>query len=197
MKALNGIYYDEENKDLIIFSGWDCYYNGEIIKIEIIKEVSESTNIVISEDGKESTEKSMVPWYTLALQGENIYVNLSNSSNDEFEIIIWNNEDYENSEKIYKQHFRCLDFSTTNFPEIEEFYKSIDCKYLYKSINPYNQDFNEPREGDLYQDVKYTSWGEPEKINKKEYTFGTYEQWCYPNCKYVYIKDGVVDKIQE
>lgn len=40
------------------------------------------------------------------------------------------------------------------------------------------------------------SWGEPEKKNVTEFSFGKYEQWCYSSYRYVYLENGVVTAIQ-
>jgi hypothetical protein len=46
---------------------------------------------------------------------------------------------------------------------------------------------------DLYR----CAWGKPQDINKTTTSYGTSEQWCYYNYKYVYVDDGVVTSIQE
>ena len=40
------------------------------------------------------------------------------------------------------------------------------------------------------QDVLDSSWGEPTKINKSVYSWGTTEQWVYPNYNYLYFENG-------
>lgn len=46
-------------------------------------------------------------------------------------------------------------------------------------------------------EVKNTSWGEPETVNKTTYSWGTTEQWVYPDNNYVYLENGVVTAVQE
>lgn len=46
------------------------------------------------------------------------------------------------------------------------------------------------------QDVLDSSWGEPTKINKSTYSWGTTEQWVYPNYNYLYFENGKLTSIQ-
>lgn len=54
-----------------------------------------------------------------------------------------------------------------------------------------------PSIGMTSEEVRNSAWGEPKKINKTTYSWGTTEQWCYANQKYVYIENGFVTAIQE
>lgn len=54
-----------------------------------------------------------------------------------------------------------------------------------------------PTIGMTSEEVRNSAWGEPKKINKTTYSWGTTEQWCYANQKYVYIENGFVTAIQE
>lgn len=47
------------------------------------------------------------------------------------------------------------------------------------------------------QQVMDSTWGKPQKINKTTTARNIHEQWCYPNCKYIYFDNGVVTGIQE
>jgi len=40
------------------------------------------------------------------------------------------------------------------------------------------------------------SWGEPEKINTTKGSFGTHEQWVYPDESYLYFENGKLTAIQ-
>lgn len=44
-------------------------------------------------------------------------------------------------------------------------------------------------------DVRASSWGRPEKVNRSTYKFGVREQWVYPG-GYLYFEDGVLTSIQ-
>lgn len=46
------------------------------------------------------------------------------------------------------------------------------------------------------QDVLDSSWGKPTKINKSVYSWGTTEQWVYPNYNYLYFENGKLTSIQ-
>lgn len=56
---------------------------------------------------------------------------------------------------------------------------------------------SEPKIGMTAEEVKNSAWGEPNKINKTTYSWGTTEQWCYSNNKYIYLDDGYVTAISE
>lgn len=55
----------------------------------------------------------------------------------------------------------------------------------------------EPQIGMTYEEVKSSTWGSPDDINKTTYEWGTTEQWCYSGYKYIYFENGVVTAIQE
>ena len=46
-------------------------------------------------------------------------------------------------------------------------------------------------------EVLNSTWGKPEKINKTTTRYGTSEQWCYSQNKYIYFENGIVTSIQE
>lgn len=54
-----------------------------------------------------------------------------------------------------------------------------------------------PAIGITREQLKLTSWGLPEDINKTSTEHGVSEQWVYGDGKYVYIDDGIVTAIQE
>lgn len=55
----------------------------------------------------------------------------------------------------------------------------------------------EPSIGMTADEVRNSSWGEPKKINKTTYEWGTSEQWVYSLDRYVYLENGRVTAIQE
>lgn len=54
-----------------------------------------------------------------------------------------------------------------------------------------------PTIGMTGEQVRNSSWGNPIKINKTTFEWGTTEQWCYSNYRYIYFEDGKVTAIQE
>nr|WP_186812304.1 hypothetical protein [Paenibacillus xylanexedens] len=54
-----------------------------------------------------------------------------------------------------------------------------------------------PAIGMTASEVRDSSWGGADKINKTTYEFGVHEQWVYSNYRYVYFEDGIVTTIQE
>lgn len=65
------------------------------------------------------------------------------------------------------------------------------------SNNEITKKITVPEIGMTGEQVKQTNWGEPEKINKTTYSWGTTEQWCYSNYRYIYLDNGIVTSIQE
>jgi len=55
----------------------------------------------------------------------------------------------------------------------------------------------EPYIGMNSDEVRDSTWGEPKKVNKTTYTWGTTEQWCYSDYRYIYFENGVVIAISE
>lgn len=55
----------------------------------------------------------------------------------------------------------------------------------------------EPQIGMTADEVRESTWGTPEEVNKDTYSWGTREQWCYPGYKYIYLEDGIVTSISE
>lgn len=54
----------------------------------------------------------------------------------------------------------------------------------------------EPKIGMTKEEVRKSTWGYPEKINKDTYSWGVKEQWVYDN-GYIYFKNGIVTSISE
>ncbi|KXH82070.1 hypothetical protein [Sporosarcina sp. HYO08] len=55
----------------------------------------------------------------------------------------------------------------------------------------------EPAIGMTDYEVRESTWGKPQKINKTTTRYGVSEQWVYPNYKYLYFEDGYLVTIQE
>ena len=47
------------------------------------------------------------------------------------------------------------------------------------------------------EEVRNSTWGEPQKINTTITANHTTEQWCYSNYRYVYLENGIVTSIQK
>lgn len=54
-----------------------------------------------------------------------------------------------------------------------------------------------PQIGMTADEVKKSTWGIPDEINKDTYSWGTREQWCYSGYRYIYLEDGIVTSISE
>lgn len=54
-----------------------------------------------------------------------------------------------------------------------------------------------PAIGMTAEEVRDSTWGSPNKINKDTYAWGVQEQWCYSGYRYIYLEDGIVTSISE
>lgn len=54
-----------------------------------------------------------------------------------------------------------------------------------------------PQIGMTSTQVRQCKWGNPDKINKDTYSWGTTEQWVYNKYGYVYFKNGIVSSVSE
>lgn len=54
-----------------------------------------------------------------------------------------------------------------------------------------------PEIGMTKEEVLNSTWGKPKDINTSTYAWGTSEQWCYSNYRYLYFDDGILTSIQE
>lgn len=107
--------------------------------------------------------------------------------------------DNKNSGEVFsiengKVHFRYADIDESN-----NYHLSISLKTdkILKRESVISEEIKNPLVGMTADEVKQSTWGEPEKINKSTYSWGTSEQWCYSGYRYVYLDNGIVTSIQE
>jgi hypothetical protein len=67
----------------------------------------------------------------------------------------------------------------------------------YEKVDLSNIFIKDPEIGMTVNEVKNSTWGLPEDINRTTNAFGVSEQWVYNNYKYIYFEDGIVTSIQE
>lgn len=87
---------------------------------------------------------------------------------------------------------------TLNRNIIEEFW-SGDVSKTYRKVSNSTIPVAEkpaPQIGMTADQIRSSSWGSPEDINKTTTEFGTSEQWVYPDYKYIYLDNGIVTAIQ-
>ncbi len=80
------------------------------------------------------------------------------------------------------------------------FYNHSDASsYAYSVYNNMNSSSqkSKPKIGMSANEVKATSWGSPDKINRTENSSGIHEQWVYKKHGYVYLDNGVVTSISD
>ena len=75
---------------------------------------------------------------------------------------------------------------------IEMHQKKTDSTQFYEEFNR-----KPPAIGMTAEEVRKSTWGEPEKINKTTYSWGVEEQWCYSGYRYIYLENDTVTAIQE
>lgn len=76
-----------------------------------------------------------------------------------------------------------------------------DDDYVLKKISTKtNINFTIPKQpniGMTKEEVEYSTWGKPNKINKSTYSWGTTEQWVYSGYRYIFFENGKVTSISE
>src|SRR5690606_22229540 len=55
----------------------------------------------------------------------------------------------------------------------------------------------DPQLGMTPEEVKESTWGKPNSINRTTTNYGTSEQWVYKYDRYIYFDDGLVTAIQD
>lgn len=109
---------------------------------------------------------------------ENILVLYKPTKNEEGTLCIEKIYVGQNSSTLYEKN------NETTYDDLEELYQTEISK-------------TKPSIGMTAEEVRNSTWGEPNKINKTTTKYGTSEQWVYGGGKYVYLDDGVVSAIQE
>ncbi len=98
------------------------------------------------------------------------------------------------------EHEAVKEYTFTSKKNIDKLKKEAQAKSdeefkEQKSEQQENQNYD-PKIGMTKEEIRNSKWGEPDKINKDEYAWGTSEQWVYRNRGYIYFKNGIVTSIQ-
>lgn len=122
---------------------------------------------------------------------------------------------FRTTEIEYKMHYDNLELAIETNIVNDSFFEHLDYTHVWNGMGESNNTlvFKRPKDSDKVdsgisittipsigmtsEEVRNSTWGEPEKINKTTYSWGITEQWCYGNQKYVYIENGFVTAIQE
>jgi hypothetical protein len=77
-----------------------------------------------------------------------------------------------------------------------------EISYIYsKNSDDFNsievQKLEEPKIGMTKEEVLNSTWGKPQDINTTTSRYGTNEQWCYSQYRYIYFENGIVTSIQD
>lgn len=72
--------------------------------------------------------------------------------------------------------------------------KPVEMEMWKTENDSYSAEKRHPSIGMTADEVRNSTWGSPDDINKTVTSYGTTEQWVYGN-KYIYFRDGVVTSI--
>lgn len=72
--------------------------------------------------------------------------------------------------------------------------EKVETTMRKSETNDYSAGKKPPAIGMTAEEVRNSTWGSPDDINKTVTAYGTTEQWVYGN-KYIYFRDGVVTSI--
>lgn len=107
----------------------------------------------------------------------------------------------ENKVKVYKDNEEITSMNlewNNETKNIIDYNNILDVTYIKaKDDIKEVEAIKEPSIGMTKNEVRNSTWGEPEDINKTTTRYGTSEQWCYSGYKYIYFEDGIVTSIQD
>ena len=187
-------YTDKYNKCVLVYNAQGERFNRKNTSNKII---IKNTTVTVENDndniskGKyttylgEHTTKSGVIETVLYFDNGNYYIVLPQKTISP--VILWdmNNADiftamcaYYNEEGAEKAD-----------KEVKEYKEFLEEQERIKNASP--------QIGMTKEQVEKGAWGKPNRINKTTYEWGTTEQWCYSNSRYVYFKNGKVTAISE
>lgn len=133
--------------------------------------------------GNGKTNLDKVEFYDL----HNVYLELKNNQLEAYYYEDGEKKKYENEKFIYDKSNNRLYIKIAN--------KDIEYKLTKKNYRIAKR--KDPTIGMSKSEVENSTWGEPEDINRTITAYGTREQWCYSNYRYIYFEDGIVTSIQD
>lgn len=93
---------------------------------------------------------------------------------------------------------KIIDGDISNIILHKDMYFEGDYSYGVDYVRPGKEYVQkDPEIGMTHDEVIESTWGKPNDINKTTYEWGTTEQWCYYNRRYIYFENGLVTAIQE
>lgn len=75
--------------------------------------------------------------------------------------------------------------------------QSNEIYYKFSNSTEFPKLKTAPKIGMTAEEVKSSTWGSPNKVNKTTNSYSVSEQWVYSGGKYLYLDDGIVTSIQE
>lgn len=133
--------------------------------------------------GNGKTNLDKVEFYDL----HNVYLELKNNQLEAYYYEDGEKKKYENEQFIYDTRNNKLYIKIAN--------KDIEYELTKKNYKITKR--KDPTIGMNKSEVENSTWGEPEDINRTITAYGTREQWCYSNYRYIYFEDGIVTSIQD
>ncbi len=106
-----------------------------------------------------------------------------------------NNFDYKFDKNQLTDGFAIYTINGNNLVVKNDQGNTIFTKYSDSSTAPSSSP--DPQIGMTAEEVRQSSWGSPEDINKTTTASTVHEQWVYSNNQYIYLDDGVVTAIQD
>ena len=73
--------------------------------------------------------------------------------------------------------------------------EEINCDFEKKNYEIIKR--KEPVIGMTEDEVKKSTWGSTNDINRTTTSNGVIEQWCYTGYRYIYFRNGIVTSIQD
>ncbi len=214
------VIYVKNNDEVYIFPFSEDYLKENNIKLENLDKIENSnlykykiTNIETSDqDGAYNKYKSA----TITLESYYVNENMSDADTNytTIEFSYFTSDNYYNITGFFADMISDEDDVTKNVDNLSSgissyrhYYRTFELseqanqKQLEEYLSEKQQENaiknSIPKVGMTSSEVRKTKWGNPDKINKDTYSWGTHEQWVYNDYGYVYFKNGVVSSVSE
>lgn len=177
IQSVNYEYVSGENiGDVITIDGFDMYIDGEKHSLRVLKKFS---YYYLTTASTESNNMEV------CISGDRGKLKITNMQFKDGEISV-----FVSTETSCYMTMKRIEEEQARRKEIELQWKNS--KNGYKNESAY-----EPSIGMSARKVEKSTWGVPDRINKTTYAWGTTEQWCYKENRYIYFENGYVIAIQD
>lgn len=90
----------------------------------------------------------------------------------------------------------CIRTNLEYYDRLDKEYKEKMAQLSAEESRKYTLSQTEPYIGMTSEELIECAWGKPKKKNISEFSFGTYEQWCYSGGRYAYLENDKVTSLQ-